>query len=156
MKIYMMLLGALIALLTGCKKEETIPEPIYNPLSGVYDGQVTYFGLYASGNVDPDYPVETHPVKFEIDGAKFNRAECGCTGSIVVDENQATAHFISSSKACEDGGSSNGQSWSFTNDIMGKFGFTIHGDTLELLGIPGSTKNPANMQKRIIAIRQEF
>jgi hypothetical protein len=48
----------------------------------------------------------------------------------------------------------NGQSWSFTNDITDKFMFSIRGDTLTLSSIPGSTKNPANLQKSIAAIRQ--
>jgi hypothetical protein len=153
MKIQIILLGMLIAILSGCKKENIELEPIYNSLSGVYNGQVTYVGLDGSGKVDPDYPVETHTVKFEIDGAKFKRPECGCAGAIAVSEKEETAHFTSSDKACEDGGNSNGQSWSFTNDIMGKFKFSMHGDTLSLRSIPGSTKNPPSLQKSIIAIR---
>lgn len=156
MKIYTMLLVVSVGLVSGCQKKDTELEPVYNPLSGVYSGQVTYVSLDDDGNVNPDAPVETHAVKFEIDGAKFNRPECNCAGAISVDEIERTAHFTSSDKACEDGGSSNGQSWSFTNDIMGKFKFSIHGDTLNLSSISGSTKNPASLHKQIIAIRQRF
>lgn len=156
MKIHIMLLGASMALTSGCKKENIELEPVYNPLSGVYSGHVTYVLLDDNGNLNPDYLIETHAVKFEIDGAKFNRPECGCAGAISVDESGGTAHFTSSDKACEDQGSSNGQSWSFTNDIMGKFKFTVHGDTLKLSGILGSTKNPARQQKLIVAVRQRI
>lgn len=156
MKIHITLLGISMALISGCQKKNTELEPVYNPLSGVYSGQVTYVSLDADGNVNPDYPSETHAIKFEIDGAKFNRPECGCAGAISIDEIEGTAHFTSSDKACEDGGSSNGQSWSFTNDIMGKFKFRVHGDTLRLIGISGSTKNPASLHKQIVATRQRL
>ncbi|SDD56224.1 hypothetical protein SAMN04487996_101322 [Dyadobacter soli] len=156
MKIHFILLGVSVALISGCQKKNTELDPVYNPLSGVYSGEITYVSLDDDGNVNPDYPIETHAVNFEIDGAKFNRPECGCAGAISVDEIQGTTLFTSSDKACEDQGSANGQSWSFTNDIMGKFKFKIHGDTLNLSSISGSTKNPASLHKQIVAIRQSF
>ncbi|QRR01470.1 hypothetical protein [Dyadobacter sandarakinus] len=155
MKIYPMMLLASITVLTGCEKENSIPVPLYNPLSGVYIGEVTYVGLDGSGNVDPEYPTEKHTIKFEIEGVNFNRPECGCAGAIAVNETEATVQFTSSEKGCEDAGSLNGQSWFFSNDIIGKFDFTMHDDTLHLSGIPDSTKNPANLQKSIVAIRQK-
>jgi hypothetical protein len=154
MKMWIVYLAFSTILLSACQKENNEGVlPIYNKLTGTYTGEVTYVGLDPSGKVDPDYPVETHAVHFEIENTAFNRPECGCKGSIAVDEEAGTAHFTSKNKECEDSGTSDGQTWSFTNDVMGKFTFRMTGDTLTLIGVPGGIKNAAHLQKTIVAIR---